>query len=410
MSLVVLCLTMMAVTNVHALLDPTSMPTEHQELVQAEYEKFMAQRQKEKAAKEAEELRKQQASMPPPPKGISPKELGMKRSDTTQVQLTEQVSLPGGKYFFGTQMGVGEKLLPKDLKDGADVRKLVTVKPFAIDVDCVTNVQFLDFVEATNYKTEAELYQWSFVLDSQASEATRQEVDGENGFGRVKNAQQWMAVMGANWMHPFGPDSTVEDIPYTPVVHVSHKDAVEYCAWAGRRLPTEHEWEYAARGGLVNQSYPWGNKFKSKHMNIWEGDFPRKNEMKDGFHGAAPVKTYPPNAYGLYNMVGNVWEWVQGGKPDARILRGGSFVDSKNGEFNHAVRVSSKQKNSGDSAATNIGFRCAGAAGSNIAVEPTDVTVKKTPEKGAKNSAINDAAKQPITEALLEEEENHIEL
>jgi formylglycine-generating enzyme required for sulfatase activity len=124
------------------------------------------------------------------------------------------------------------------------------------------------------------------------------------------------------------------------------------------RLPTEKEWEFAARGGLVNQSYPWGTEFEQNKMNIWDGKFPNENTMSDGYLGLAPVESYDANKYGLYNMVGNVWEWVLGGKADKRILRGGSFVDSKFGEHNHAVMVSTKQTNSGDSAGNNVGFRC----------------------------------------------------
>jgi sulfatase modifying factor 1 len=172
---------------------------------------------------------------------------------------------------------------------------------------------------------------WSFVLDSQASEDTREEVDSERGYGRVKDAQHWMAVVGADWAHPYGPDSDTTALQNHPVVQVSLKDAAEYCHWAGagdRRLPNEKEWEFAARGGLVNNTYPWGDKLLSNHMNIWDGEFPKENTVMDGYHGTNPVKVYPPNGYGLYNMVGNVWEWVTGGTEDKRILRGGSFVDS----------------------------------------------------------------------------------
>jgi sulfatase modifying factor 1 len=167
------------------------------------------------------------------------------------------------------------------------------------------------------------------VLDSQASEDTREEVDSERGYGRVKDAPHWMAVLGASWAHPYGPDSDIHTIRNHPVVQVSLKDGIEYCHWAGgRRIPTDKEWEYAARGGLVNNTYPWGKELLPNRMNIWDGEFPKENSLIDGFHATNPVKHYPPNGYGLYNMLGNVWEWVSGGTEDKSILRGGSFVDS----------------------------------------------------------------------------------
>jgi formylglycine-generating enzyme required for sulfatase activity len=383
--------------------DPSTLSPEHQEYLNVEYEKFMNQRQKDKKAKADEELRKQQENMTPPPKGISPMELGLKRDTSLSVDLTEQVKLTGGKYFFGTQMGIGNKLLPVTkggLKDGAEPRKLVNVKPFLIDIDCVTNKQFKAFVDATDYKTEAELYTWSFVLDSQVSDVIKAEVDGEKGFGRVKDAPHWMAVAQASWDHPYGLDSDVTTLLQLPVVHVSFKDASEYCAWAGLRLPDEREWEFAARGGRVNQSYPWGNDFRAENMNIWGGDsFPIENDLLDGHHGPAPVgaaSSYPSNDFGLYNVLGNVWEWVRGGKPAARILRGGSFVDSRDGKFNHAVRVSTRQLNAGDSAATNIGFRCAGTVATG------------NPGKSSGETSKSGDKKRKSTESV--EQVEHIEL
>lgn len=169
------------------------------------------------------------------------------------------------------------KIVPTAAKDGAAPRKKTSVKyshptayfyflfyvlcpcrAFKMDIDCVTNEQFAEFIESTHYRTEAQLYRWSFVIESQVSEDVKKEVDGPEGMGRVKNSQHWMAVVGAHWHKPYGLDSDVEDYLNYPVIHTSFNDAVEYCTWAGRRLPTEKEWEYAARGGLVNQTYPWG--------------------------------------------------------------------------------------------------------------------------------------------------------
>lgn len=144
-----------------------------------------------------------------------------------------------------------------------------------------------------------------------------------------------------------------------PVVQVSHKDASEYCKWTGRRLPSEKEWEYASRGGFTNYSYPWGKRFKPNHMNIWDGKFPQANKRIDGYLGLAPTLSYSPNKYGVYNTVGNVWEWVAGGSADKRIQRGGSYIDSVDGSFNHPAYVSTRQENTGDSAGSNSGFRCA---------------------------------------------------
>ena len=223
----------------------------------------------------------------------------------------------------------------------------------------VSQVMEPEFVVATGYKTETELFGWSFVLDSMASDEVIAEVDGETGYGRVKDSLHWCAVKGATWHTPFGPDSSVENMADMPVVQVSFKDAVEYCSWAGPdyRLLTEVEWEFAARGGRVNETYPWGNRLKAGHvrMNVWEGKFPEENLLVDGFHGPAPVLSFPAqNAYGLYNMLGNVWEWVeaeQSKKDDGqRVLRGGSFVDSLDGSFNHVVMVSTRQTNAADSA------------------------------------------------------------
>eukprot|EP00981_Chlorochromonas_danica_P004332 scaffold867_cov176-Ochromonas_danica.AAC.19 len=250
------------------------------------------------------------------------------------------VEIPGGKFWLGSELLYKEKIAPAKATDGAEPRKKTHVKKFWIQDDCVTNEQFADFVQATGYVTVAEQFEWSFVLENQASKAVRREVDDPtSGMGRVKDSLHWMAVRGASWKYPYGLDSSADDMPNLPVVHVSHVDAQEYCAWAGLRLPTEKEWEFAARGGRVNQTYPWGDVYEKDRMNIWEGEFPRENTLSDGYLGPAPVHTFPPNDYGLYNMLGNVWEWIQGGTPERRILRGGSFLDSRDGRFNHIGKL-----------------------------------------------------------------------
>lgn len=338
------------------------LPTAEQQKVYEKYEKAQAGGQKK------EEQRQQQGASPPKaPGGVSPKELGMTRGSwdsPNKMPLTRQIDVAGGTFYFGSQMVMDNVLTTPNRKDGAELPRLAAVKDFAIDMHSVTNQQFADFVAATNYTTEAQLFGWSFVLDSLASEEVRAEVDGESGYGRVQTSRHWMAVVNASWERPYGPDSSLDGLSTLPVVHVSWTDASEYCNWAdGRRLPAEKEWEYAARGGRINQTYPWGDDFRQKHMNIWEGKFPGENLLLDGYHGVAPVHAYAPNDFGLYNMVGNVWEWVLGGSADKRVMRGGSFIDSLDGSFNHAVMVSTKQLNPGDSGASNIGFRC--ASGSN---------------------------------------------
>lgn len=363
-----------AVVNMN---DLSQMPTEQQEYIREEYTKFQATNKnkassKKNAKKDKDEEEKKKAEEDYNilqteilARAKSPKKLGYKRdpSDQEAVILTDQVYIEGGEYWFGTQLDIKGKIRPASVNDGSKPRIKAKVKSLHLDVDCVTNKQFEDFVRATDYVTEAELYGWSFVLEFEASKSVVEEVDGEMGYGRVRDAQHWMAVRNASWRNPFGLDSDFAGLKLHeyPVVHMSFKDAAEYCAWAGLRLSSEKEWEYAARGGLVNNTYPWGNRLKKNRMNVWEGKFPEISDvLEDGYRGLATVKTYQPNAFGIYNMIGNVWEWVSGGKKNERILRGGSYIDSSDGTFNHIVTVSTRQTNTGDSTASNIGFRCAG--------------------------------------------------
>jgi formylglycine-generating enzyme len=295
--------------------------------------------------------------------------------DIKDIPLTIQSNITGGTYWHGTQLQVGNgKIITATSKDGANSLALKTVKTFMMDIHTVTNEQFAAFIADTGYTTEAETFQWSFVLEHLASDSVRAQVDSEKGYGRVKDALHWMAVPKAMWSKPYGVDSgsvLSADQRVLPVVHVSYTDAERYCAWAGRRLPSELEWEYAARGGRTKQRYPWGDSFVPGRMNIWDGAFPAEANPNphlltdgDGYLGPAPVQAYEPNAYGLYNMVGNVWEWTS--SPEStdknRVLRGGSFIDSWDGSFNHIAMVSTRQENSGDSTSSNTGFRCAGNA------------------------------------------------
>lgn len=187
-------------------------------------------------------------------------------------------------------------------------RMNVEVDSFYIERTAVTNKAFRQFTRDTRFKTESETFGWSFVLDNDATERGR-----ETSQGHPEGAPQWLAVPQAYWRKPNGPGSGIKDKLDYPVVHVSYNDAKAYCKWKGMRLPTETEWEYAARGGLEQQPYPWGSELLgddgSWRMNIWQGDFPKENTGSDGFYSIAPADAFEPNAYGLYNMLGNVWEW-----------------------------------------------------------------------------------------------------
>ncbi|WP_376769351.1 formylglycine-generating enzyme family protein [Paenibacillus germinis] len=296
--------------------------------------------------------------------------------DLTQVQAksncqTERmIYIPGGKFLMGTDDQEG---FPSD---GEGPVREISVNPFYIDATTITNEEFKRFVEDTGFQTEAETFGWSYVFHLFVSEATTLQ---------VKNSAQqtpwWWVVHGADWLHPEGPDSGIQDRMDHPVIHVSWNDAVAYCRWAGKRLLTEAEWEFAARGGLVQKRYPWGDILKpdGRHMcNIWQGKFPEKNHASDGYAGTAPAKSFEPNGYGLYNVAGNVWEWcsdwfsptyhINGAKDnptgppsgDNRVLRGGSYLC--HASYCNRYRVAARSKNTPDSSAGNIGFRCAADA------------------------------------------------
>lgn len=238
-----------------------------------------------------------------------------------------------------------------------------TVKPFVIDITPVTNKGFADFVKKKSFVTEAEKFGWSFVFEMFVAKEVAEKITQS-----VKGAEWWLPVEKAYWRHPSGPGTnclaTKGDYP---AVHISYNDAAAYCKHKGLRLPTEEEWEYAARGGMRDQVYPWGNLYEEKRMNIWQGKFPKDNKGKDGYIGVAPVKAFPPqNNYGLYDMVGNIWEWTstvfgkdRQTKQEQYTLRGGSYIDSRKGEFNHLADVTTRMGNTPDAGSDNIGFRCA---------------------------------------------------
>jgi formylglycine-generating enzyme required for sulfatase activity len=260
------------------------------------------------------------------------------------------VHLAGGAFLMGHDRRDGYP------EDGEGPAREVDVGPFAMDEVAVTNGAFADFVDATGHVTDAQRYGWSFVFAA--------FLPGHAPPTRaVAGAPWWRQVFGADWRHPEGPWSDLDGRASHPVVHVSWRDADAYARWAGKRLPTEAEWEYAARGGLVQQRFPWGDELEpgGEHfMNVWQGVFPRLNTLDDGYLGTAPVSSYPPNPYGLYEMTGNVWEWTASwfdSRHDQRVMRGGSYLC--HASYCNRYRVDSRSSNGPDSSTGNLGFRCA---------------------------------------------------
>jgi len=260
------------------------------------------------------------------------------------------ISLEGGRFLMGTDDEDAH------LADREGPVREVQVAPFAIDAFTVTVERFADFVEASGHRTDAERFGWSYVfylLLPDDFPPTR----------AVASAPWWRQVHGADWAHPEGPQSSARDRLDHPVVHVSQADALAYCEWAGLRLPTEAEWEFAARGGLVQARYPWGDELTpgGRHMaNIWQGTFPEHNTLEDGYLGTAPVGAFPPNGYGLHNVSGNVWERCVdpfGPTPGTFVMRGGSYLCHDS--YCNRYRVAARTGDTPDSSSGNVGFRCA---------------------------------------------------
>ncbi|MGW7694435.1 formylglycine-generating enzyme family protein [Streptomyces asiaticus] len=284
-----------------------------------------------------------------------------------QGDRASAIRLPGGTFLMGSE--------DADVNpgDGEGPVREVTVAPFAIGAHCVTNQRFAAFVEATGYRTEAERFGWSYVFATFLSGELRRFSP------RPKSTPWWCGVQGAYWAAPEGPGSDLSGRSDRPVVHVSWTDANAFCHWEGSRLPTEAEWEYAARGGLEGKRFPWGDTLTpggEHRCNIWQGRFPSHNTTEDGYAGTAPVTAYQPNGYGLYNVAGNVWEWcadwwttapstAKGPRANpagphhdtARVLRGGSYLCHDS--YCNRYRVAARTSNSPDSSSGNTGFRVA---------------------------------------------------
>ncbi len=296
-----------------------------------------------------------------PPVGPQSPPVGpQKRDDQAHRERIERtVLIPAGPFRMGTD---DPEQIPGDAE--GPVRS-VDVPAFRIDPVCVTNADFAAFVADTGYTTVAEEYGWSFVF------AALLPADLRRRSPRAPGTPWWRAVDGARWDRPEGPDSDVHARGDHPVVHIALRDAEAFAAWCGMRLPTEVEWEKAARGGLDQARYPWGDDLtpQGEHFcNIWQGIFPTRNTLEDGYLGTAPVRTFPPNGFGLYEVAGNVWEWCAdrwhrplpslGG--DVRVVRGGSYLCHDS--YCTRYRVSARHASAAEDTSGNKGFRLAADA------------------------------------------------
>lgn len=289
---------------------------------------------------------------------------GIAGSEVQHAFHQTTLNIPGGRAEIGTDA-------PYIDADGEGPRRTIKLKPFRLGLTSVTNSQFATFIEATGYVTEAEQFGWSYVF--------YQHVQGADETAGVVGAEWWRRVDGAYWRVPFGPGSTLEGRDEYPAVHVSWNDAMAFAAWAGGRLPTEAEWEHAARGGLERPIYPWGNRHPNDKdftpCNIWQGSFPDHNTAIDGFAGLAPARMFEPNGYGLYNMSGNCWEWTaenfrvrslkavakaaneRAKQTGLKLLKGGSHLCHSS--YCHRYRIAARTGNTPDSTTGHIGFRLA---------------------------------------------------
>lgn len=290
-------------------------------------------------------------------------------AENLNISFNQMVLIPGGKYIIGTIDEIGYPI------DNEGQPQEINLREFYIDKTSVTNNQFQKFVQETGYITEAELIGASFVFHLLVSK--------ENQGTEVVNLPWWRDVKGATWKHPFGDHRSIDKLLDHPVVHVTVKDALAYCKWAGKRLPSETEWQIAAAGGTSLKRYPWGNTLmiNNEHQcNIWQGEFPLNNTKDDGYLGTAPVTEFYVNDYGIHQMIGNVWEICSN---EARIdldkvevtslnqqieshknnsfnnyaVKGGSFLCHDS--YCNRYRLAARNGLDSTSSASNLGFRCA---------------------------------------------------
>ena len=289
------------------------------------------------------------------------------RRRTTIGDTAGMLRLDGGKFLMGTDHDKG---FPAD---GEGPVRQIRVDPFWIDAHPVTTEEVARFVKATDYQTDSERYGWSFVFQGHlAGERYKQLVEDT-----VLAAQWWCKVPGSDWAHPEGPDSSIKGLENYPVTHVSWDDAAAYAEWAGKRIATEAEFEYAQRGGTEQQLFWWGNDLEpgGKYLcNVFQGRFPDQDTAADGYAGVAPVDAFPSNPYGMLSSIGNVWEWTADwfsadyhvdanpfnpvGPPSGarRVMKGGSYLCHES--YCNRYRLGARTGNTPDSAAGNIGFRC----------------------------------------------------